>query len=121
MQERHTHEFAGGLSLSDAVIQRRQYNEEVNKRLQQNTILRELDPYVDAEKISIDVGAATGHITNWLAPRSKWVFSFEAVEPVYNQLTLMAQRHPNVAAVHLAIGDHDGAAPTSIDIFSAST
>jgi FkbM family methyltransferase len=97
------------------VLQRRVYNEAVNKKLQETTILRDLDPYIDPDKCAIDVGAATGHITNYLAPRCKHVFAFEAVEPVYRQLRKMEGRHGNVTALNAAVGDFDGMATIYVD------
>ena len=103
------------LHLSQAVLQRRVYNDKVNQRLQATTILRDLDPYIAPDKCAIDVGAATGHITNYLAPRCKRVFAFEAVEPVYHQLKKMEERHSNVTAFNAAVGDFNGVATIYVD------
>lgn len=103
------------IQLSEAVLGLRVYNEQVNRRLQATTILRVLDKYVSRDKISIDVGAATGHITHWLAPRSDTVWAFEAVYPVFRQLELMEMRHPNIAAWLRAVGNFDGTATIYVD------
>ena len=103
------------VALSSEVLALRVYNEEVNRRLQATTILRVLDKYVSRDKISIDVGAATGHITNYLAPRSRRVFAYEAVYPVWQQLLKMGDRHPNVVAIHAAVGNFDGVATIFVD------
>lgn len=95
------------LNLSEEVLRRRVYNEAVNQKLQKNTILSALEPYCDKDKWAIDVGAATGYITNFLAPRFKKVVAFEAVEPVYHQLQKMEQKHSNVTAIHAAVSAHN--------------
>lgn len=101
------------LQLSDEVLARRVFNKQVNDHLQRHTILNALGPYVDKDKISIDVGAATGHITYYLAPRSLEVHAFEAVEAVYKQLKLAP--FPNLHPVNTAISDFDGEAEFFVD------
>lgn len=103
------------IDLSDAVLARRVYNEGVNQRLQSSTILSALGPFVDKEKESIDVGAATGHITNYLAPRSKEVWAFEAVYPVWQQLCKMKERHDNLNAVNYAVSNFNGRSKFFVD------
>lgn len=82
------------------------FNQSVNDRLQKTTILRDLDPFVRG--VCVDVGAATGHITHYLAPRCDHVWAFEAVGPVFRQLCKMDLVHPNVTAVHAAVSDFNG-------------
>jgi len=103
------------IDLSDQVLARRVYNEMVNQHLQQTTLLRVLDLYVSKDKVSIDVGAATGHITNYLAPRSKEVWAFEAVFPVWQQLVKMKGRHDNLHAVNYAVSNFNGKMDFYID------
>lgn len=103
------------IKLSDAVLTRRVYNEATNRSLQANTILAALGPFVDKKKTSIDVGAATGHITNYLAPRSKEVWAFEAVYPVWQQLCKMQERHDNLNCVNYAVSDFNGKSKFFVD------
>jgi len=103
------------IELTAEVLARRVYNEEVNARLQQTTLLRVLGPYVAKDRVSIDVGAATGHITNYLAPRSLACWSFEAVYPVWQQLIKMKKRHANLYAVNYAVSNFNGKTPFFVD------
>lgn len=103
------------LNLSDAVLRRRVFNSEVNKALQARTLLSKLDPFVDQNKTSIDVGAATGHITHYLAPRSKRVWSLEAVDPVFRQLQKKEKEFSNVQAFHAAVSDYCGMGTIYVD------
>lgn len=101
------------MKLSKEVLKRRVFNLKVNDKLKQTTILRELDPYVSG--VCVDVGAATGHITHYLAPLAEHVWAFEPVEPVHRQLRKMELVHDNVTAVQAAVADFNGEATIYVD------
>lgn len=103
------------LHLSDAVLKRRVFKEHVNKHLRETTILRVLAPYVDKTKVAIDVGAATGHITCWLAEHARSVDAYEAVPPVHEQLKKWSDRRNNVNTVCMAVTDWVGASDFYVD------
>ena len=103
------------LTLSDAVLQRRQFSLAVNKNLRRTTILQTLPPYISKDKIAVDVGGATGHITCFLAEHAHSVVSYEAVEPVFFQLKKMMDRYDNVTAFNAAVSNFDGTSTFFVD------
>jgi FkbM family methyltransferase len=106
-RRRFTDEFTSGdrMNLSEAVLKRRVWNKPTNDHLRQTTILKSLDPYISSSKISYDVGAATGHITCFLAERSDFVVAFEAVPAVYKQTEIMASKYENIITYNMAVCD----------------
>jgi FkbM family methyltransferase len=103
------------LELKQSVLDRRVYNEEVNKRLRRDTILRYVPHFLSRQEVAIDVGAATGHITTVLAENSDTVFGFEAVLPVFWQYCLMQNRYLNVVPVNAAVGASFGMSEFFVD------
>jgi FkbM family methyltransferase len=103
------------LDLSDAVLARRQYNPATNAHLRAYTILRDLPPYVPTDRLAVDVGGATGHITHFLADHAAHVMAFEAVEPVFRQLQKWETLKVNVSTYHLAVSNFDGEAEFFVD------
>ncbi len=103
------------LNLSPEVLARRVFRADVNLHLRATTLLRVLAPFVPKDKTAIDVGAATGHITCWLAEHAERVFAFEAVPPVYEQLKLMDAQFANVRAIHAAVGNKNGPVEIFVD------
>jgi len=103
------------MKLSDAVLKRRVFNQGVNDALQRDTVMGALGPYLDENRITIDVGAATGHFTHYFAPRSRRVNAFEAVPQVYMQLLKKEDEFPNVVTHNKAVGDMFGKSSFFVD------
>jgi FkbM family methyltransferase len=103
------------LNLTDQVLNRRVFNDQVNQRLRDTTILKVLPEFLDETKIAIDVGAATGHITNAIAPHVHSVYGIEAVHPVFRQYCLMQDRHPNVYPIFGAASETNGITSFYVD------
>jgi len=103
------------LKLSHEVLARRVYREDVNMGLAANTIMKFVVPLLDPLKVALDVGAATGHITNIIAPHVFRVYGFEAVLPVFFQYCKMQDRWDNVVPVYGAVGSDMGTAEFFVD------
>jgi len=103
------------LELSKAVLARRVFNKPVNDHLRRSTVLAILGGYVSPDRVSVDVGGATGHITCFLADHSKEVVAFEAVPPVWEQLRLMESEYKNVKTHNKAVSDFDGVSKFFVD------
>ncbi|MEE8234251.1 MAG: hypothetical protein V3R41_06195, partial [Gammaproteobacteria bacterium] len=102
-------------TLSDAVLARRVFRQDVYDHLCKTTILRVLEPYINKDKVSIDVGAATGMISNFLAPRSNALFAYEAVPEVWDRTLDMANKHKNMVTLNRAIGNRNGLVKIYVD------
>ena len=96
------------MKLSQQVLNRRVFNRSVNDGLIASTIMGQLGPLIPKDRICVDVGAATGHFTDYFAPRCKFVHAFEAVPAVYMQLMKKETEFPNVKAYNLAVSDFQG-------------
>jgi FkbM family methyltransferase len=103
------------LHLSDEVLQRRVFRADVNQHLRRSTILRALGPFMDPNKVAVDVGGATGHITCFLAEHMDRVVAFEAVPPVFDQLKKMESVYDNVMAINMAVSDFVGHSKFFVD------
>lgn len=90
--------------LSKEVLQRRQFNMQVNQALQANSIMGKLEPYIPKDECVIDVGAATGHFTHYFSPRCRHVYAIEAEPHVFAQTVKMADSLPNVTPLCFAAG-----------------
>jgi len=95
------------LNLSDSVLQRRVFNQSVYNAHRAYFMLGQTEPFLSKDKLAIDVGAAVGMYTHFWAGLAKHVHSFEAVEPVFDQLKLVAGRNANVTAYNMAVGSED--------------
>jgi len=95
------------LNLSDSVLQRRVFNQNIYNLHRQHYMLGQTAKFIDKNSIVLDIGAAVGMYTHFWAGLAKHVYSFEAVPPVYEQLKLVADRNDNVTAINYAVGRED--------------
>lgn len=103
------------MKLSPEVLKRRVFNQAVNDALQAKTIMGALGPYIDKNRLTVDVGGATGHFTTYFAPRSRHVHAFEAVPEVWMQLRKKEDEFVNVTAHNKAVGDVFGKSEFFVD------
>ena len=76
----------GNLKLSDNVIQKRVFKQQILDLHLKDFMIGQTTPYLNKFKNTIDVGAATGMYASHFAEHSKSVICFEAVPPVFEQL-----------------------------------
>ena len=103
------------LNLSENVIQKRVFKQQILDLHIKEFMLGQTKNYLSKEKNTIDVGAATGMYTSFFAQKSKEVYAFEAVPPVYKQLELVSKRINNINCYNLAVSDFDGKSEFYVD------
>ena len=103
------------LNLSENVLQKRVFKQQILDLHIKEFMLGQTNMYLYKEKNAIDVGAATGMYSSYFAQKSKEVYSFEAVLPVYKQLELTAKRIKNINCFNLAVSDFDGKSEFYVD------
>lgn len=103
------------LVLDKKVLQKRVFKKELLNLHAREFMLGQTRRYLSLNKNTIDVGAATGMYTAFFAKFSKKVISFEAVPPVFEQLTLVANANKNVEVHNLAVANFNGDAEFYVD------
>jgi FkbM family methyltransferase len=96
------------LELSNDVLQRRQFNPHFYNLHSTQFMLSRTPPFIDPEKDVLDIGAAVGMYSTFWASKCRYVFAYEAVEAIFNQLIKVETAHPNVTAKNIAMGEHPG-------------
>ncbi|TWT38825.1 FkbM family methyltransferase [Blastopirellula retiformator] len=104
-----------GVNISERALKIRHFKMDVYEKLAATTILSQLPPLLDGAKNAIDVGGNVGHIAYFLAQHSKHVYTFEAVQVVYERLKNVSQLADNITVQHLAISDFCGEADFFVD------
>lgn len=103
------------LKLSQSVLQTRVFKQGILDLHVKDYMLGQTKKYLSKEKNTIDVGAATGMYTSFFAEHSKWVYSFEAVPPVYNQLVKVKNRFNNITTYNNAVCNFIGESNFYVD------
>ena len=103
------------LNLSDNVLKRRVFKQAILDLHIKEFMLGQTKKYLFKNKNTIDIGAATGMYSSFFAKHSKNVFSFEAVPPVYKQLTLLSDKIDNLNVYNLAVSDFSGKSDFYVD------
>ncbi|MCC9606312.1 FkbM family methyltransferase [Blastopirellula sp. JC732] len=108
-------ESEAAVTISERALKIRHFKMDVYEKLAATTILSQLPPLLDRSKNAIDVGGNVGHIAYFLAQHCKQVYTFEAVEVVYERLKSVSQLADNIVVQHLAISDFCGEADFFVD------
>lgn len=104
------------MKLSKEVLARRVFSRAVNDRLIASTIMGCLDPFIASDRAAIDVGAATGHFTDYFASRCRGVYAFEAVPHVWMQLAKKETEFPGIVhTFNKAVSNYTGKAEIFVD------
>src|SRR5210317_729413 len=103
------------LNLTENVLRKRVFKQNILDLHINEFMLGQTRNYLSKDKNAIDVGAATGMYSSYFAQKSKQVYSFEAVLPVYKQLELTAKRIKNINCFNLAVSDFDGKSEFYVD------
>lgn len=103
------------LNLSEEVLNRRVFNQQVFDLHSSEFMLGQTKKYVHPFRRVIDVGAAVGMYSTFWAPRCLRLYAFEAVPPVYNQLKKLEDRFDNVTTFNLAVSDKVGQTDFYVD------
>lgn len=106
------------LNLSEAVLRRRVWHEGIYRQHSTQYMLGQTRRYIRLDQNVVDVGAAVGMYSYFWATTPGFqekVFSFEAVEPVFQQLQKTATRVDNMKVFNLAVSDHQGTATFYVD------
>lgn len=101
--------------IAEKVIKKRTFSDKTYERLVKETILRELPPFLDRDKIAIDVGGNVGHISMFLSDYCKEVLSYEAVDVVFNKLKNLERIKTNIKVKNAAISNFCGDAEFFVD------
>lgn len=101
--------------ISDFILRKRVFKPKIYEKLITQTILTVLPPYLDKNKLTVDVGGNTGHMAFFFSDHSKEVYTYEAVDVVYKQLKKIEGRKKNVKAFNLAVSDSIGKQTFYID------
>lgn len=103
------------MKLSREVLARRVFSRAINNGLIGATIMGQLGPFISKDRVVADVGAATGHFTDYFASRCARVHAFEAVPAVFMQLLKKQSEFQNVTANNLAVSNFFGKAKFYVD------
>lgn len=104
------------LIVSKEVIDRRKFKKEIYKNQVNNFLLGKTDKFLSKEKITIDIGGATGIMSTYWAPLSKKLIIFEAVRLIYYQTKKLEKQFDNVCVKNIALGNNKGYFPFFVDI-----
>lgn len=97
------------LNIPKAALSRRVWNDGIYKLHSTQFMLGCTRSYIRLDQNVVDVGAAVGMYSYFWATTPGFdgkVFSFEAVEPVFQQLQKTAGRVDNMEIFNLAVSDH---------------
>jgi FkbM family methyltransferase len=78
-------------------------------------MLGQTKTYLSKKKVTIDVGAAVGMYTHFFAQNSGYVFSYEPVMPIFEQLLKVEKIHNNVIAINKAVSNFKGLSSFYVD------
>ena len=98
----------GNLKLSDNVLSKRVFKQQILDLHLKDFMIGQTTPYLNKFKNTLDIGAATGMYSSHFAEHSKSVICFEAVPPVYEQLKKIKEKHNNVITHNLAVSNEVG-------------
>ena len=96
------------LKIPSQVLQKRVWNQQVYDKHTNEFILGQLRPYLDKNKIAIDVGAAVGMYAYFVSQHTKHVHAIEAVPPVFAQLLKTCEKADNITAYNSAVSNFVG-------------
>jgi len=103
------------MQLSQEVLQKRVFNQQVYDLHAREFMLGQTAKYVHSMHTVLDIGAATGMYTSFWAQKAARVHSFEAVPDVYKQLEKVKERFENVVTYNKAVGKESGSATFYVD------
>lgn len=103
------------LKLSQAVLDRRVWNQAIYQQHCANFMLGQTAQYIGEGSTAIDVGAAVGMYSYFFSQYAGTVWSYEAVKPVYQQLLKTAGRTMNIHPINKAVGNYVGTAKFWVD------
>lgn len=105
----------GNAEISERALMIRTFKMEVYQQLAESTILSKLGPLLKDTRVALDVGGNVGHIAFFLSKHAEKVYTFEAVDAVFQQLEKVTQRAPNVIPERCAISNFCGEADFFVD------
>ena len=105
----------GNAEITARALKIRTFKMEVYERLASTTILSKLTPLLAESRVAIDVGGNVGHIAYFLSQHVEQVYTFEAVDAVFEQLKKVTELAPNVIPQKCAISDFCGEADFFVD------
>jgi len=103
------------MQLSQEVLQRRVFNQEIYNLHSTSYMLGQTGKYIDPFKNVLDIGAAVGMYTTYWAQKAARVHSYEAVPAVFKQLEKVRERFENVSVYNLAVGAEPGETTFYVD------
>lgn len=89
-------------------IRRRVFNKTLLDKHVKDFMLGQTVPYLNKNKITIDIGAATGMYSSFFSKHSLEVHSFEALEIVFRQLLETSFKYNNIIPKNYAISNEEG-------------
>lgn len=104
-----------GIEITERAKSVRHFKMDVYQRLAATTILSQLPPLLSKDQVAIDVGGNVGHLAYFLAQHCRTVYSFEAVELVYERLQKVKELADNIVLENCAISDFCGEADFFVD------
>ena len=78
-------------ALTDSVLKKRVFKQQILDLHLKDFMIGQTTPYLNKFKHTLDIGAATGMYTTHFAEHSKSVICFEAVLPVFNELSSLSK------------------------------
>tara|TARA_A100001201_G_scaffold143729_2_gene147005 strand:+ start:2506 stop:3216 length:711 start_codon:yes stop_codon:yes gene_type:complete len=103
------------LQLSQSVLQRRVFNPDIYKLHSTDFMLGQTKKWLSKDKVTLDIGGAAGLYSTYFAERSKHVYAFEAVPPVFKQLNKLSLQFDNFTCYNVAVNDFDGKSTFWVD------
>ena len=103
------------LQLSEEVLNRRVFNQEIFNLHSKEYMLGQTARFVDRFKNVLDIGAAVGMYSSFWASRCARIHSYEAVEPVYKQLKKLELKFDNITTHNIAMSDQVGQTSFFVD------
>lgn len=103
------------MDLNPKVVKKRVFKPDIYKRLITSTMLRALPPFLNKNKIALDIGGNTGHIAYFIADYCSTVYTYEAIDIVYKQLKKIETQKSNVKAFNVAVSDFCGESKFFVD------
>jgi len=103
------------LNLNQNVLQKRVFKQQILDLHIKEFMIGQTTPYLNPDKNTLDIGAATGMYASHFAKHSRNVYCFEAVPPVFNQLSKLKDTYKNLHTFNQAVSDKIGTADFYVD------
>lgn len=103
------------LNLSQEVLNRRTFNQNILNLHSTSYMLSRTPPFLSKDKIALDIGAAVGMYSSFWTKYCKFVYSYEAVPPIFTQLQNTAKSYDNMVPINVAMSDKVGTSKFFVD------